>query len=437
LEKVILKKVVQLVCVFTALVTFATAKVSITSPQPGSSTASPVHFVATATSDYGNSTASIILYIDGVNRYTTYSSKLDTTLSLSSGWRQVIFKSWDSKGNISQAGPYGVYVSGGTTSSSGTSNITVTSPVAGSTVTSPTRFLVSAKSSTTSPISSILIYVDDVKKYTTYSSTADTTLSLSTGTRKISIKSWDGTGREYRYDYTINVGSGSSTPTTTSDGTNFYNVEQMSGWGHCDACAGAGGTGPSASYSMTQGQSSPSLDGNSTRFWLGGSTPYSNALWWKQLVSESQADKNRSLKHFVYDAYFYLENPGAAQSLEWDANQFIDGKSYIMGTQCSYRSAGTWDVWDNIGERWISTGIACPPLQAYKWHHVEVEFERTWDNKLRYVSVSMNGMKHYLNRYYSPRSTSWSGITVNYQMDGNYKQEDYSTWVDKLTLRTW
>jgi hypothetical protein len=435
LEKLILKKVVQLVCTLLAVAVCSFAKVSITSPLPGSSSTSPVHFVASASSDYGNSTASIILYVDGVKKYTTYSSKLDTSLSLSSGWRQIIIKSWDSKGNISQAGPYGVYVGGGSTS--GTSNINITSPLPGSTVSSPVRFQVSAKSSTSSPISSILIYVDNAKMYTTYAATADTTLSLASGTRQISIKSWDGSGREYRYDYSITVGSSSTSPPSATEGTNFYNIEQMSGWGHCDACAGAGGSGPSAPYSMTQNQSSPSLDGNSTRFWLGGSTPYSNALWWKQLVPESQASKNRTLRHFTYDAYFYIQNPGAAQSLEWDVNQFIDGKSYIMGTQCSYRSAGTWDIWDNVGEHWISTGIACPPLQAYQWHHVVVEFERTWDNKLRYVSVSMNGVKHYLNRYYAPRSTSWSGITVNYQMDGNYKQEDYSTWVDKFTLRTW
>jgi hypothetical protein len=332
----------KIACVVVSLLSFASAKVTITTPLPGSSTPSSVRFVISASSDYGNPTSSIILYVDGAIKKTVYASKLDTYLTLPSGWRQILIKSWDSKGNIAQAGPYGINVG-------------------------------------------------------------------------------------------ASSGGGSSDPATTV----FYNVEQMSGWGHCDECAGAGGTGPSAPYSMTQNQASPSLDGNSTKFWLGGSTPYSNALWWKQLVSESQAAKNRSLRHFVYDAYFYIENPSAAQSLEWDVNQFIDGESFIMGTQCSYRAAGTWDIWDNIGERWVSTGIACPALQAYKWHHVVVEFERTWDNKLRYVSLSMNGVKHYINRYYSPRSTSWSGITVNYQMDGNVRQDDYSTWVDKLTLKAW
>jgi hypothetical protein len=328
----------RLLLAVLVLASFAAAKVNITSPLPGSTTPASARFVVSASSDFGNPTASIIIYVDGAIKKTVYASSVDTYLTLASGWRQITIKSWDTKGNISQAGPYGVYASGTST----------------------------------------------------------------------------------------------STPSTV-----FSNVEQMSGWGSCDKCAGAGGDGPSAPFSMTPNQASPSLDGNSTRFWLGGDTPYTNALWWKQLVSESQADKNRSLRHFVYDAYFYIKTPTAAQSLEWDVNQFIDGKSYIMGTQCSYRAAGTWDIWDNINERWVSTGIKCPALQAYTWQHVVVEFERTGDNKLRYVSLSMNGVKHYINRYYAPRSTWWSGITVNYQMDGNSRQDDYSTWVDKLTLKAW
>ena len=48
-------------------------------------------------------------------------------------------------------------------------------------------------------------------------------------------------------------------------------------------------------------------------------------------------------------------------------------------------------------------------------------------------------------RYFSPptpgasnsTATSWSGVTVNYQIDGDYKQTNYSTWVDKMTLNYW
>jgi hypothetical protein len=51
--------------------------------------------------------------------------------------------------------------------------------------------------------------------------------------------------------------------------------------------------------------------------------------------------------------------------------------------------------------------------------------------------MTMNGVKHYLNWYYAPTATTWSGVTVNYQLDGDYRQDNYSTWVDKMSLTTW
>ena len=66
-----------------------------------------------------------------------------------------------------------------------------------------------------------------------------------------------------------------------------------------------------------------------------------------------------------------------------------------------------------------------------------VEVERTSNNYLHYISLTMNGNKHYLNWYNSSTATSWKGVTVNYQLDGNYRQQNYSTWVDKMSLSYW
>jgi len=45
------------------------------------------------------------------------------------------------------------------------------------------------------------------------------------------------------------------------------NIEAMTNWHDCTTCANGAGT---AVYSMTQHQASPSLNGNSTKFSLGG-----------------------------------------------------------------------------------------------------------------------------------------------------------------------
>ena len=225
--------------------------------------------------------------------------------------------------------------------------------------------------------------------------------------------------------------------TSFADIKHFYNVEKMSGWGKCAECAGAGGTGPSGTVTLERYQSSPSLDGNSTRFFLGSTTPYTNGLFWRELIWPTQASTNRATHHFIYDAYFYLKSSAATGGLEWDINQYIDGKKYLFGTQCGYHTTGTWDVYDNINHKWVSTGVGCAVPTAYKWHHVTVEVERTTGGRVHYVSVTMDGSKHYLNRYYYPTSTSFSAVTVNYQMDGNKAATDYNTWLNKLTLTYW
>src|SRR6202008_4779779 len=85
------------------------------------------------------------------------------------------------------------------------SAIPLSSPAAGSTVGSPTRFLASAKSLTSFPIASMILYVDDVKVYTTMSNSMDTTQPLSAGAHRINIKSWDNSGAVYQLPFTVNV----------------------------------------------------------------------------------------------------------------------------------------------------------------------------------------------------------------------------------------
>jgi hypothetical protein len=208
------------------------------------------------------------------------------------------------------------------------------------------------------------------------------------------------------------------------------NIENMSGWLTCATCAGKAGSTAAAPHSMTQGISSPALDGSSAKFWLGGSTPYSDVIWWKRLGG-SQAS------HFVYDLYFYLKQPSAPQALEFDVNDSINNQWYVFGTECNYRQYGQWRVWDTAGKRWMLTGITCPAAQAYKWNHVIWEFQRI-NGMAKFISFTFNGVKHYVNRSYYPKSNpNGYQTSVAFQMDGNYKQQDYSVWLDKVSLRSW
>ena len=54
-----------------------------------------------------------------------------------------------------------------------------------------------------------------------------------------------------------------------------------------------------------------------------------------------------------------------------------------------------------------------------------------------YKSITLNGKKATLNIYKYPTSTSWHGVTINYQQDGNSNMYDYSIWLDKLNFSYW
>ena len=208
------------------------------------------------------------------------------------------------------------------------------------------------------------------------------------------------------------------------------NIDQMTGWEHCTVCAGTAGAGTKATYSLQQGIGTPSMDGRSIKFSLGGTNNYSNALWWKQLGSDGT-------KHnFKYDVYFYLKNPGASQALEFDVNQSTGGKKYIFGTQCAMKR-GYMDIW-SAASSWIHTSIPCSTFRtAYKWHHLVWEFQRTSDHRVKFVAVTVNGVKHYLNKTYAPKAAGSNEINVAFQLDGDKYQTDYSAWLDKVTLTYW
>ncbi len=204
-----------------------------------------------------------------------------------------------------------------------------------------------------------------------------------------------------------------------------YNLDQLSGWQKCSCPS------PDTSYGWFQQYVNPySMDGKGMKFYLSGSTPYRNALWYKGVGGTTAT-------HLVYDLYFYITQPNNSEALEFDINQYVGGKAYIFGHQCSPKWSKDWDVWNPYNGSWVHTGISCPVFPAYKWNHVTIQVERTSDQKLHYVSITYNGVTHYVNKYMTPKGSSWYGLSVDFQMDGDSAQHAYATWLDKVNLTYW
>jgi hypothetical protein len=315
--------------------------------------------------------------------------------------------------------------------------VTVSSPTAGSTAGSPVHFVASATSA--NPITAMRIYVDSISVYLISASSLNTSVTVSAGTHSVVVQAWDSTGAVFKTALNLTVSGTTPSPTPTPTPVGFpappstavvkSNIDQLTGWASCTVCAGANANGPVATYSMVENQASPSLDGASAKFSISGTTPYSDALWWKQLGAADTAT------HLKYDVAFYITNPGVSQALEFDNNQSNAVHKFIYGTQCNIKG-GHWDVWGNAAGNWISTGIACSAPTAFVWHHLTWEFQRTSTNVI-FVGFTYDGVTHYVNRSYPARSSTVHEMNVAFQMDGDSAMHAYSTWLDRVTLTYW
>jgi hypothetical protein len=212
-----------------------------------------------------------------------------------------------------------------------------------------------------------------------------------------------------------------------SDATTFYEIEEMSGWKWCSACAGAGGEG----LMEKKMSGSPTLDGLSSRFFVGGSTPWSHALYHRRMSS------NDSVKNFFLEFNYYMKNPAASSGMEFSVNQVVGKYWYRWDTQCSYESK-IWKIWDGKNMKWINLSAPCPRPSGYSWNNVKFECKRV-DGKTQFVSITLNGKKYYVNKYVGP---TWLGyydpnIGIHFQLNGNRYMTDYYVWGDRFKLDYW
>ena len=146
----------------------------------------------------------------GVLSYVVKGSKLDTNVSLGLGTHAVEVKEWDNCGGSS----------GSTVAVTIQGNVSVTSPSANSTVSSPVHFVASAGSSCSKGVASIGIYTAPFQRaYLTDGSKLDTQLSLSPGTYNTVIQSWDKCGGTSTKPVTITVSNSSGGGNVSTGGS--------------------------------------------------------------------------------------------------------------------------------------------------------------------------------------------------------------------------
>lgn len=227
----------------------------------------------------------------------------------------------------------------------------------------------------------------------------------------------------------------SPSPNVPSNAVVVSKIEGMPEWQWCTAqtadhrvCAAGLGN---ATSSKIDNQSTPSRDGSSSKFDIGGPKGYSNALWWKTL------NANSSFTHFNYDVWFYIDNPNVSQALEFDVNQTINGTRYTWGSECNFKDTRKWDVWDPKAGKWVPSQVDCPVFSAATWHHLLWQLERM-NGQVHYISLTVDGQVFPVDIFKNAQ-TNWAGneIDVAFQMDGDVKQTPYNVWLNQVTLTQW
>ncbi|HWY69342.1 MAG TPA: Ig-like domain-containing protein [Terriglobales bacterium] len=412
------------------------AAVNVTSPSAGQTVGSPTHFVASATQQGQYPVTAMQVYVDDQLSYSVNGAQLDTYLNLGGGSHNAVVKSWNT---ADQAYSQAVSFTVGSSSSpvpapaptpSGGPGVTVTSPSNGGSSGSSIHVVASAQAS--GGIAAMQIYLDDNLVFRTNAGSLDSNVNAGTGSHNLVVQAWDNSGAVYKQPVSVSVTGNSApsptpTPAPTPTGSGYYDIDQLSGWDSCNSCAGPGGVGPQVSYSLSQWQGAPSIDGQSAQFWLGGGHPYSGALWWKELAPKPSAS------HFTYDLYFNYQNANAPQALEFDVNQVVNGGRYIFGTECNLKETGTWRVWDTTNAHWVNTGVVCSP-SANNWNHMTWEFQRNLNGSYTFLAVTLNGQTQSINQTYWSKPEGGDELNVAVQLDSNYAGTDYSVWVDKIAL---
>jgi hypothetical protein len=318
--------------------------------------------------------------------------------------------------------------------------LTVSSPSNNATVTSPVNLVASA--TPTNPIFFMRVYdlnstnpTQSIADYFTFDNSINTQIFLASGSHSLIVMAEDNQGYISATPVQITV---SAQAPNTSGQTTISGIQAMPGWQSCSAlfppgsaragqiCAAGLGT---AQSTMTENQSSPAMDGNSAKFTMGGPTPYSNMLYFNPVAGGD------NVSHFIYDLYFYVDNPQAPQALEFDINQTFGGNRWVWGSECNFNGSGFWDIWDDVNG-WEPTKFPClrSDFPANTWIHLIWDVQRV-GNTVQYNTLTVGNNVYNVNTTYQ-NQPDWTleEIDVAFQMDGDYAQDPYNVWLDEVNL---
>jgi hypothetical protein len=324
-------------------------------------------------------------------------------------------------------------------------NITVASPVNGTTVSSPIwvrAHNVGCDGLTPTAFGYSIDNSGTLYAGVTHNDVDATKVGIASGTHTIHFKSWTSKGICPVVSTTFKVaGSSTSAAVTSTAGAVTSIPASAIGSANLDGKGWAfeqdAGVPGSARGSTVYPASTPSYD-DARKFYMTYSK-HGGVRWHVSFA------KDASATHFVYDTYVYMVDPAQVANLELDMNQVMsNGKTVIFGTQCSSYTK-TWEyTYVSGGAHWKSSNIACNPKNwaANTWHHVQIASHRNSNGDVTYDWVNVDGTHSVFKNAtgYSAESLGWAkgDLLINFQMDGaNAGSGSITAFIHKMTIFRW
>jgi hypothetical protein len=210
----------------------------------------------------------------------------------------------------------------------------------------------------------------------------------------------------------------------------FSNIDESTdNWDDCSDCAGGTVT---TDYWTAANQTTPSMDGASREFYVGGPA-WADVLWYKRFGPLNSAS------HFLWDFYVYFDTASAANtwSAEYDVFQSINGQEFMMGSECVF-GENIWHVWDSLHGQWVDIPVPCPRVVPNTWHHIQWYMDRPSSTTYHYDTLVVDGTAYTVDRTFTANPIDWEDVIgVQWQLDVDGNGNPLHEWIDKATFTVW
>lgn len=425
----------------------AFSAVTVVSPASGALVTSPMTLIASATPCSSQPIAAMGYSLDSsTNTTAIYSTAVNTQVIAPLGRHTLHVKSWGNKGAscvadvvITVAAPAAAVPASSTTP---VTNVVVSAPVNGATLTSPFGLSASGSQCSSQNISAFGYSLDNSANTTTaMAQSIAGQVTATPGAHVLHVKSWGNKGASCVTDLAITVTAppvAPSGPTIPSNAVAIKAIQNLTTW-KATFDAGTSGTASGSTNLVT----APVLSASSRQY----SMSYTN--YGGERFS-ANIGKDAAPTNFVFDTWLYIAGSiKDISNVELDMNQVMpNGQTVIFGFQCSYWSR-TWDYTANTGsspssfkDQWLHSNQTCNPQTwtPNTWHHVQISYSRDSSGNVTYKSVWFDGAQQDLNvTVNSAFALGWGpAMVTNFQLGGiNSTSGSATVYLDNFVVYSW